>query len=200
MRANPHTTPGTTNGGRISWVPYVWACAIRQTPSSTAISDAIRHIARVRTYATCGIPYRLTSSPGHLTGYACQGIHDWTEPNNQQATKHTPGKSRMSRHTQLARKVRQVTPATYHPPRRVRPDIRNLTEPQPHRHPASAFDTRRMQRHTQPDGRHTRTTEPPTPADLCMPRHTQPDGRHRTTAESAGTWRLTHAKTHTTPH
>ena len=55
----------------------------------------------------------------------------------------------MSRHTQLARKVRQVTPATYHPPRRVRPDIRNLTEPQPHRHPASAFDTRRMQRHTQ---------------------------------------------------
>ena len=149
VRANPHTTPGTTNGGRISWVPYVRACTIRRTPSSAAISDAIRHIAHAKTYATCGIPYRLTSSPGHLTGYACQGIHDWTEPNNQQATKHTPGKSRMSRHTQLARKVRQVTPATYHPPRRVRPDIRNLTEPQPHRHPASAFDTRRMQRHTQ---------------------------------------------------
>ena len=141
--------PGTTNGGRIGWVTYVRACTIRQTPSPAAISDAIRHIAHAKTYATCGIPYRLTSSPGHLTGYACQGIHDWTEPNNQQATKHTPGKSRMSRHTQLARKVRQVTPATHHPPRRVRPDIRNLTEPQPHRHPASAFDTPRMQRHTQ---------------------------------------------------
>ena len=134
MRANPHIPPGTTNGGRISWVPYVWACAIRQTPSSTAISDAIRHIARVRTYATYGIPYRLTSSPGHLTGYACQGIHDWTEP--QQPASHQA-------HT------RQITHVTAYTTRKKSPPSNPSYVP-------SASP--RTPRHTQPD---RTTTTPP---------------------------------------
>ncbi|KAB8299392.1 hypothetical protein DSM100238_0824 [Bifidobacterium apri] len=66
--------PGTTNGGRIGWVTYAGACAIRQTPPSAAISDAIRHIARVRTYA---IGNNTTGDDGiwqHPSAHACQDI------------------------------------------------------------------------------------------------------------------------------
>ncbi|PKU93373.1 hypothetical protein CQR47_0147 [Bifidobacterium thermophilum] len=205
MRANPHTTPGTTNGGRISWVPYVWACAIRQTPSSTAISDAIRHIARVRTYATCGIPYRLTSSPGHLTGYACQGIHDWTEP--QQPASHQAHTRQITHVTAYTTRKKSppsnpsyVPSASPRTPRHTQPDRTTTTPPSGisirHATHATAYTTRGIPRPIVSNPRHSTSyacpdihnqTEGaeqlqnlPAPGGSRMPRHTQhhTDGIH----------------------